>query len=68
MQWIDEFLGCHYLSMSGMGGASWVQWAWPDGRPYLEQSAIRAQAFRIMLAEATAALAQAAAHGGINQD
>jgi hypothetical protein len=63
MEWINEFLGSFQLIATGMG-ASWVQWAWPDGRPWMMQPQVRIQAFQIILSEANAALAKEAAHGG----
>ena len=63
IEWISEFLGSYQLIATGFG-ASWVQWAWPDGQPFLMQPNTRIQAFQIILSEATAALAREAAHGG----
>ena len=60
-----EFQACHNIVSAGFG-ISFVQWQWPDGRSYLEQPVTRVTAFRIILAEAMAAMAQrakASSHG-----
>ena len=67
VHWVEAFFACHTL-VPGLGGAAWVQWAWPDGRSYLEQPETRVQIFTIILSEATAALVRIAGRNHGRQD
>ena len=45
--WFAELLACHNL-FPGMGSMVILQWCWPDGGNYYQQSSITVQVFELL--------------------